>query len=368
MQSQEFVILEIIQAILAGVSAVGVLVFLYVCKPLRESKRFEDKLFRALCLAVFVQGVLSVFCHLERGLIFLPYQSFFGYALMFLPDLVFVLVVLIWLMFVDAVVNRSPDCIKRRFKYAQYPYLVMGGLLLIGYSLNWKVFDEINTLGEATEFTMKFFRIWRASYYYIALAIVITYLIAAFRTVHYYQKEFKQPLFLRLDVFIIPWIVAFIVQNLPPFYLVIDIPCALISLILTYYSMRSRYYYIDKETDFYKEEYIPFLQKTADRQNFKIDCGMACISCSDIEKGAEILHMNVPDKCIVIRMDMDCFLMLAEIKQETAFKLFDRNLKETADHYFPGVEIKSSFWPQQENETLSELSRRAIREMIMATT
>ena len=366
MQPRELVILAIVQAVLAGLASIGVLVFLALCKPLRKSKRLEDRIFKVLCLAVFAQGVLSVVSALERGLIFIPYQNFFGYALMFLPDLVFVLVVLIWLMFVDAAVNKSPDCIKRRFKYAHYPYIVMGGLLLLGYSLTWKVYDEMDTLGEASEFTMMFFRIWRESYYYIALAIIIVYLIAAFRTVHYYQREFKQPLFLRLDVFIIPWIVAFIVQNVPP-YLVIDIPCALISLILTYYSMRSRYYYIDDETDFYKEEYIPFLQKTAEMHHFKIDCGMACISCSDIEKGAEILHMNVPDKCIVIRMDVDCFLMLAQIKQETAFKLFDRNLKETADHYFPGVEISSSFWPQQENETLSELSRRAIREMIMAT-
>ncbi|MCR4589682.1 MAG: hypothetical protein K5668_02585 [Lachnospiraceae bacterium] len=54
--------------------------------------------------------------------------------------------------------------------------------------------------------------------------------LAAYRIVHYHNTERKQPLFLRLDVFIIPWIIAFIVQNIPGLYLVIDVPCAAISL------------------------------------------------------------------------------------------------------------------------------------------
>ena len=199
MQPRELVILAIVQAVLAGLASIGVLVFLALCKPLRKSKRLEDRIFKVLCLAVFAQGVLSVVSALERGLIFIPYQNFFGYALMFLPDLVFVLVVLIWLMFVDAAVNKSPDCIKRRFKYAHYPYIVMGGLLLLGYSLTWKVYDEMDTLGEASEFTMMFFRIWRESYYYIALAIIIVYLIAAFRTVQH-KRAFAQAAFHRAPV------------------------------------------------------------------------------------------------------------------------------------------------------------------------
>lgn len=352
----------IIRLVSAVLSIAGALALLFFSKPLNISKRPEDGMFRQLCFVTAVFGFFSVIKNLQRIYMLFPFNSIFGLLALYLPDLIFIFYVLLWRLFVDVSINGSIKRVKLRFRNAIIPFGILIALLCVAFYLLQLANRDIIRRGQVSDMVDKMYTSWRWVYYITGLSLVVYYLAVSFYNLYYYHKTRKQPLFLRLDVFIIPWIVAIVVQNIPPLYLVIDSLCAFISLLLTYYSMRNRYRYLDLQTDFYREDFIPFLEKYAIENNLDKNCSIIRITCSDFLKGADIIRKSRPLQSIVIEMEEGDFLMIAAINMSNAFLLLDNCLKETAQREYPEIRIDTQYWIKEPSESLEDFARRTLSE------
>ncbi len=350
----------IIEFCLAAVSSLGILSLLFLSRPLKESRHPEDRMFRRLCWTLLIYVLTYVLQYWQRIYKPLPYYSIFAHLALYLSDFVMLFLCMQWLIFVDLAVNRSPEGARRRYRFVWVPLLVMVLLLAVGYALLLNVHAGTLETGSVPVLADKQYMTWSWIYYYVVLFIFIAYLLSAYRIVRFYHSERKEPLFLRLDVFIIPWIIAFIVQNIPGFYLVIDVPCAAISLFLTYFSMRNRYRYMDYDTEMYNEDFLSYFENYAEKSGLTGGCAMSFTTSWDPKKFADNLMQYKPERSLSIRMKDGRFIIIASMNKRSAVKCFMDLIIETAKNADSDAEIKTENWFREKDESCHGFAERVL--------
>ena len=349
-----------IEICLAVITSLGVLGLLFYSKPLKLSKHPEDKMFRRLCWILLVYAVFGMLQDYQIFYKAIPYYMLPAHLLRYLPDFILLFLSMQWLVFVDLAVTHSPEGVKRRCRFVWVPLAIMVISLALGYSLLLNVHAGIQASGAIPELEDRYYTTWSWINYGIAMFIYIAYFLSAFRIVHYHNTERKQPLFLRLDVFIIPWVIALIVQNIPGIYLVIDVPCAAISLLLTYHSMRNRYRYMDYETELYNEEFLDFFESFAKKLNYSGGCAIAFTVSGDAKKFADVLMQYKPERSMAVRMKDGRFIILANLNNKSAVKCFIDLIKEAVKETDPEIEISTFNWFQERKESPESFAKRVL--------
>jgi hypothetical protein len=300
-------------AILGLAAAIGVALLILMSKPLRTRKRPQDRLIFRECVLVFVMNTLY------------PLMSLLGQhdvGVFFLIELtvyegLYMLILLQWLICVDYSLYHSMDHIRRRYRYAWIPVLVVMVLHFIHGLLAMEMVDG----GDWGYY---------GQYVLIILKRVIEfgYIATAVHLVHDYEKEKREPRFLRLDVFIIPFILGVIFRFYDGFFVALGV-------ILTYVVMRRRDKYIDAKTGLFKAEYLDCISAYWDKKGYTDANAMIVSAPGNGEKLAEILQNTRIMDCFMIRMDEDSFVVLTGKLRSSAVKMVEMSLAEETEQYDP---------------------------------
>lgn len=162
-----------------------------------------------------------------------------------------------------------------------------------------------------------------AQYVLIILKRVVEfgYIFTAIHLVHDYEKDRREPRFLRLDVFIIPFIVVVVLRDF-------DGPLIALGVILTYMATKRRDKYIDMETGLFNAEYLDCISAYWDQKGINDSNAIIVSAPGDGEKLTKILQNIKITDCFVIRMDEDSFVILSGKLRGSAIKMVEMTLTE----------------------------------------
>ncbi len=352
-----------VEMFLAIFSMLGVGGLLYFSKPLKTSNRIEDKVFRRLIWTVLLYAVMDFLRRVQKSQFYiLPFDTLPAHLVLYLPDLVELLYVLLWLIFVDLVVNKSPDSIKRRYHFAIIPLAVYLFLQGVGYFFLNRLHIELVTTGSMTTESQDLYMKWSYFYYFIGLIIVCLYMAYSFHILRHHFNENKEPVFIRLDVFILPFILGIASKFTPNFSLNIDIPCAMLSVFLTYLSMRNRYKYVDLETGFYREIYLDYLVKYAADHSYEDATIIAFGRQEQPKEFIELLNMCKPDKSIIIQMEDKSLMMVSDYQKESVISFFVYVLKDEMQKKKSDFQIDIRYWLWQNEGAIQDFIKKVMTE------
>lgn len=97
--------------------------------------------------------------------------------------------------------------------------------------------------------------------YFVSVTAEIGYIIITFRLVRDYDRESRQPKFLSLSAFILPFILGALFRSF-------DESMITLGIILTYGAVIKRDRYLDHETGFFNRDYLGYLSKYRDKKEY----------------------------------------------------------------------------------------------------
>lgn len=235
----------------AVIIMLAALVLLVLLSPgLRTHKRVEDRLVFSECVLMIIALIFVIFTGIGTSYN-TPLATFLWIFSPPVQELLYLLTILQWLIFVDYSLYRSPDRIRRRYKGAIIPILVVVGFDIFQCFLAYGPIERNDTalvvmyLAQIPKFVVEF-----------------AYIIFAIRLVVRYGKESRQPRLLRLSAFIIPFVIGVLFR----FY---DLPMMALGVMLTYIAVIRRDTYLDHDTGFYNRSFLDFLSTYRDRKKYE---------------------------------------------------------------------------------------------------
>ncbi|MCR5748401.1 MAG: hypothetical protein K6G03_11895, partial [Lachnospiraceae bacterium] len=285
-----------------------------------KAERTDERMLRRMCISTIIYAALAMASFWMSY--FSMYSDAAGWAALIdepLVELVNMLLLLEWLVFVDFTIFHSVDHIKRRYKQAVL-HIVIVAVILISDSFVFYYADIDNPL---------FLDIWEKTLFLLIFAIEVLFVYRAYSMVRDYQKKMRPPLFLRLDLFVIPFFAGMVIT------LFTSISCRAlgysIGILLTWMTMRNRYKYLDKESGFYNSDFLEVMVKNAEKQGYP---GGSAIAFRLPGKGAnlaKVLEDEAPEESLNIACGNDCFVMLAETGWEKALQLLIKRVRVTCE-------------------------------------
>ncbi len=280
----------------------GLLVFVLLNGNLRKHERTEDRFIFTECIlmlcSLFSEILYSVSWHIDQR-----WANYLMYTLPTVVELFYMLAIMQWMVFVDFCLYRSRDHIRRRYKHALIPILAV------------EVADALQSfviygMGGETAPMLAF------AYYmqFIKLFVELLYIITAVRLVTRYERESREPAFLRLDAFIIPFVLGC-------FFRYYSGPLMVLGIILTYLAAIRRDRYLDPDTGLFNRDYLDFLGKYRDRKKYGGGNGILIEARGHGEDMAALLTELRPADSDVFILNKDRFLLLSESVKDSAVKM-----------------------------------------------
>ena len=299
--------------ILSFIMTAVLLVFIFINPKLRRRERFEDRLMFWECIIVLILNVgdliMEVIFHIEQ-----PWVSTVSYIVAFVCEFLYMLAIFQWLVFVDYSLYRSKDHIRRRYKHAVIPIIavmaadIILSLVLFNYGMETTFLNFITDIP-----------------YCAKLVIELGYIIIAVRLVKNYDKESKEPKFLSLSAFVVPFILGCLFR----FY---DESLMALGIIMTYRAVIKRDRYLDQETGFYNRDYLGFLSEYRDKNELIGGNGILIDAKGHGRDMAGLLNEFKPDGSNIFALGEDRFLLLSESLRGSAVKMAVMTITEAAEN------------------------------------
>ena len=338
----------------------GLILVIITMIPVEEYLKLhqiEDSRVNKLCISAAVFACLGV---IHKVLILFSsvlINTGIVSAVFYIKDMIYLIYTLMWLMAVEAMLYRSADTLKRKYRLYFIPFIIL--LVHIVYVfISFMMRDpDITAYTNSNLFMAD--RISGMAAALLSTVLGASYMVRAYRLMRCYQEEIKQPVFFRLDVFFVPWLVGTV------FFLTMMIPgkiprlpdispmCAGLSLYLTYRSMKNGLKYMDRETRFYKEELLDILPSVMEKNDIDINCAVVLSASQDRDKVAKVISELKPERSTALAMNDGGFMLLSDVQSEPAVKLFIRNVLDCTKDLGSEAEIKDEIIFRSADESLS---------------
>ena len=322
-------------------SVIGVVWLVAKNENIRTGKRPEDRFIFWQCAMVTTQNVLQ--------LLLIPlseakgrWADFAFYGSITVAEMLYLFNVLQWLVFVDYCLYRSMDHIRRRYRHAALP--VVGVLVL----------DIIHTL-----VAVKIIHIGEADIYLKMLmetgkiAIEISYILTAIYIERKHAKESREPQFLRLEAFIIPFLFGALFR----YY---DASMMGFGIILTYQAVKRRDAFLDPKTDFYNRDFLLYLARYRDRKKYPPMSAIGFYVPGHGDALSELLGEVKPEHCSVAAYEKDRFLLLNDELTPSAEKMAVSLVTEECKLLAPPFEPEAFIAKQGKEESAEAFINRLL--------
>lgn len=285
---------------LAGL--VGLIIMIFKNPTLKSHKRTEDRFLFYECIMVMIILVLQL------SLIPMVYSetmvAYYGFFFsLIVNEILYMFIILQWLVFVDYSLYHSRDHIRRRYKHAAIPVFV---LAVVEICQDYIAFFAIEILD-----------VWRyllVYMQYVKLAVELGYVVIAVVLERKHAKESREPGFLRLEAFIIPFIFGVLFR----FY---DSAMLALGIILTYAAVKRRDRYIDHESGLYNGEYLEYLRDYRKGLGETAEYGLSVTAPGHGDDMAAVLKSMKPAGINVFDLGDDSFYLISETSKSSALKL-----------------------------------------------
>ncbi len=290
--------------VLIYVFAVGIIMMIALNSKLRSRKRTEDKLMFIECMLVLA---LTVEETIVIGAVFFNNPWFGHYVwLLFnvINDLLYMITIFLWVLLVDYILYRRKEHLWRDYWYSLIPFVLYFCIVIIQWLLihgpikiSYEDYLNIDIIIQIAKKALELF-----------------YIVKAIMLVRAYNKEFREPRFLQLNAFIIPFLLGCIFRSYDSVFLAMGI-------LLTNITMIKRDTYLDYDTGFYNRSYLEFISSYRDQK--KYDGGSAILICAE-GRGKSVSNLIKALKPIdsnAFILDKDIFLIFSESIRESAVKM-----------------------------------------------
>ena len=324
-------------------AAIGVLILILRNEPVRKRLRTQDRLIFWECMMVFALNLLQL------SLVPLAYAEgkwadvafFIAWAV---NEVLYLLIVLQWLVCVDYCLYFSSDHVKRHYRKAVIPIVVIAVMdilqSLVYYAGIYKLFDNIKLLDAG-----------QTALHLSKLFIEAGYIATAIYIVKRYSGQRREPHFLRLEAFIIPFVFGALFR----FY---DASFAGYGIILTYIAIKRRDNYIDFKSGLYNTRYLDYLCDHWDKKGFSDGSALLISSEGHGHALAGILtDIKVPD-AFIINMGDGKFLMIAGFLRKSAFMMAEQMVIDGAAEADTPFEPRTKQMRRNKGESMKEFGAR----------
>ena len=256
-----------------------------------------------------------------------------------------------WNLFIDYGIYRSNDHVIKKYKRIQIPCAVLSLLFILLYV----VFDSYIKYGGAAVSVMNGFT---------SLCLVLQFVLTAnaCHIVLSAKKRRKPPSFLRLDVFIVPVVLGYIL-NLMPVINTADYRsiCLAIAVVLTWRSVLNRYRYVDPYTGFFNRDFLTSMNEYMEKSGYPNGSGVYFTAPG---KGAElipILDSLKPQDAEIFSLGEDEYLLMAGPQKESVIKLLIKTIRLKASLEEGSMDIGTAYAIREKEESTGAFTDRLLK-------
>ena len=322
-------------------AVIGVIILILANPRLKEHKRTEDRYLFTECILVIAMNLLD----LSLIPMVVSDAGWTQYAFeisLTINEMLYMMIILQWLVFVDYSLYRSRDHIRRRYRHAVLPIIILTALDIIQSIFVFApgVDPFLHSVGALV-------------LYYLKFIIELSYIATAIYLVKKHDKESREPKFLRLEAFIIPFVIGVLFR----FY---DSPMMALGIILTYGAVKRRDSFINQDTGFYNVDFFRYLGAYRDKKKYRGESVIVMSSPEHAGKLALLLQKMGPGKGSVIDKGDGQFFLFAENLRESAASMISSTFKEEAQKSDPPFTPEISLIRRREDESASGFAERVL--------
>jgi hypothetical protein len=259
------------------------------------------------------------------------------------------ILVLLWLLFVDYSIYRSEGHIRKHYP----PYISVTGIVVAAYAL--------------ALFILLFFfsgqSSWGAGLLLLCAAVAMyvvqcVFAVKAYRIAAAYEKDRNPPLFLRLYVFVLPVVAGSILGNFV--FIGFQSLGFAIGLLLTLYIHGKRNRYLDPDTGFYNRDFLQVMQDYLEEKGYLKGTGVVFSApgrASNLAKAAEKMHADNSELFLLPGGEV---LLTSGEQDEDALNLIIRVIREYAANTDPPYEVKAESAIRHDGESAEEFTTRLL--------
>ncbi len=329
---------------IALVISIVVMIGIFRLKGSGKAWIYEDRLLLGVCLMTLIMDTfrLAVIWILPTSLYGSPWV-----AVLLFPDIVYALFALPWLMFLDYMANKSRIRVRRFAYYSAVPVLIMiMSIAVVVYTqLTPALFEDY------------YYPAWMV-FDMIRISIVSAYMVIGYRTISDFQRRRMEPMFIRLDFFIIPWIIGLVCVH--GFKRVTVSFFASISLLITYLAYKQRCKYVYRDTDIFKEEFAPYFANYVEKLRLKGECAFLISAEGERDAITEVLEQCRPEKSFLLQKNDGTYMLYTLEKGKAVVGLFEQTLRDAGEAHVPPVSLSVSHHIKDKTESSGDFIRRII--------
>ena len=281
-------------------------------------------------------------------------------------EVLVLLIIVCWNRFVDYVVYRSFDHVKKKYKRAIVPALIISAVLIGVRLLSSPAYRSINApLNYVLDWLG--FACYVLEFYYVANAVWIAWEST---------KERKAPTFLRMDVFVIPLIVGFLFNYLVLFlpegvslfgiqlydWLGFDsrFPFLLLAAVLTWRTVEKRYRYMDPANGFYNKDFLFDMNSYMEKNGYPNGVGVYFQSPGSEGKLIPVLNQQKPADAEIFSVGEDAYLLMAGPQKESVLRLLVKSVELGLAEADASLKVKSAYAVREKDESTEAFTKRLL--------
>ncbi|MCR5627707.1 MAG: hypothetical protein K6F99_10335 [Lachnospiraceae bacterium] len=327
---------------------------LFLNKKDVKAYKKEDELFGLLCLAsVGIAVVKLIEDTLNPGLD-LTSVGYSSVICEYFYDLIELVLLLIWILFVDYMIYRSKDHL-RIIRPGIIKILVLIAAVETVIMVIALCFIGMKGAEAGTDNNLAVF-IWVVISYYVLKLVEAGLLVRALLALSRYRKRRKGPVMFRGMPFYIPVFLGWLLTIIISYRIDLNPIATGLGLILLYISMKQERRYIDSETGYFTTDYLKLLSGGDKKRGYESGLGMLISADKNYRSVIDILKHARPENVDIIRVSKDSFFMVGERKPKSVIEFFGKNLSETAAE--EGINLTVKFDLRGEGESAEALLER----------
>ena len=258
--------------------------------------------------------------------------------------------IIVWNLYVDYGIYKSYDHVNEKAKRTRIPMLLLSVVYLVLYTVSdWYFRVGAGAISVVDAFT------------YLFLLLQLFWAFNAALIVWKAGKERRPPTFLRLEVFIIPIIIGY-VMSLVPVIGVYDyrILAASIAILLTWRTVENRYRYVDPYTGLYNREFLSEMNEFMEQSGYPNGSGIYFQCRGTGDQLIEALKNVKPSDAELFRLGEDEYLMMAGPQKESVIRLLVKSVKLKAAEDPELPEVTSAYAIREPEETAEAFTKRLL--------
>lgn len=271
-------------------------------------------------------------------------------GLVTLREFVVIQILVGWKIFIAFVLYRSKDLLKRKYNRKYIPMAIISVIVFLLYFS-----PRYNPSGNVRLVAMVAFTLF-------VLAVQLYFMIGAYMMVRKTYARRRPPTTLRLDIFMIPFVVGFLLGLInSPWIGDLRFLCFAIAIVLTWRTVEKNYLYRDPFTGFYNKYFLADMNDYMEKSGYPNGVGVMFQSTGNGNKLVSVLQSMKPDDSDIFCIGADEYLLMAGKQNDDVLELLIKSIRAGAEYVDPTMVIKAAYAIREPEESSADFTARLLK-------